>query len=239
MASATTRPGSRRPGGAAERERLFDTLGRVAAMIQQLLGASCEVVLHDFADLEHSIVCIEGNVSGRSLGGAATDLLLSKVRDGGTDGDLHNYTTSLPGGRLTKSGSVFLRDESGKAYGAFCVNLEISQLIRFRKLLDGLISSADGDDVSEMLSDDIHETLQELVAEALYDLGEDVPLMSRESKVALVARLEQKGAFQVKRSMPIVADLLGLSRATLYNYLREARAGDGPAPAALNGRGRP
>ena len=49
--------------------------------------------------------------------------------------------------------------------------------------------------------------------------------MSREEKVSLVGRLADKGIFQVKKAVPVVADQLGLSRATVYNYLRDARNG--------------
>jgi predicted transcriptional regulator YheO len=37
-----------------------------------------------------------------------------------------------------------------------------------------------------------------------------------------MGRLSEKGVFQVKKAVPIIADMLGLSRATVYNYLREA-----------------
>ncbi len=47
--------------------------------------------------------------------------------------------------------------------------------------------------------------------------------MSREDKIDLIARLDEKGVFQVKKAVPILADQLSLSRATVYNYLSEAR----------------
>ena len=47
--------------------------------------------------------------------------------------------------------------------------------------------------------------------------------MSKEDKIDLVARLDEKGAFQVKRAVPLIEEELGLSRSTIYNYLTEAR----------------
>lgn len=206
-----------------EKATIFEILRQLAVALQRLFNPFCEVVIHDFTDLEHSIVCIEGNISNRSIGGAATDLLLARIKSGDTDDDLYNYLTSLPNGRLMKSNTIFLRDKSGEAYGAFCINFEISAFASFRTLLGNFIATEDPNDVSEMLSDNIHETIQSLISETLYDLGNGLPIISREDKVDFVARLDNKGIFQVKKAIPILADQLGLSRATVYNYLREAR----------------
>jgi len=199
----------------------FEALSRLALALQRLLHPLCEVVIHDFADLEHSIVFIAGNLTDRSVGGAATDLLLACVKNGETDKDLDNYLTSLPNGRIMKSSTIFLRDEAGHAYGAFCVNVDVTAFITFRKQLGAFLTVEEKGEVTELFSDDIRETIEAMIAETMYEIGDSQPLLSRESKVKLVARLSEKGAFQVKKAVPIVADLLGLSRATVYNYLRE------------------
>ena len=67
--------------------------------IAKLFTPYCEVVIHDFSDLERSIIHIDGNISGRKVGGGATDLLLTQARNGDTVRDFHNYQTSLPNGR--------------------------------------------------------------------------------------------------------------------------------------------
>jgi predicted transcriptional regulator YheO len=198
-------------------------MSQLARGMRILFDPFCEVVVHDFADLEHSIVCLEGNITGRSIGGAATDLLFEKATVGDTDEDLHGYLTSLSGGRVMKSSTIFLRDSHGKAYGAFCVNFEITAFFRFQKLLSSFVATEDRGGVSELLTDNLHTTLQAMVAETLHEMGDTPSLLTREDKIELIQRLHGKGAFQVKKAVPIMADLLGLSRATLYNYLREAR----------------
>jgi predicted transcriptional regulator YheO len=205
----------------------FAMLKPLAAAITRLWSPFCEVVLHDFRDLEHSIVHIEGDISHRRVGGAATDLLLQCVQRGETSQDLHNYLTSLPDGRLMKSSTIFLRDASGFAYGAFCINLEITQFIQFRRLLGDLTATEERESLSEHFADDIATTLQTMIAETMYELDKQTPLMTREDKVELIGRLDAKGAFQVKKAVPLLADQLGLSRATLYNYLSEARGQNG------------
>lgn len=206
----------------SDRRATLAVLEQIAVALRHLFEPYCEVVIHDLADYEHSIICLEGNLTGRKIGGAATDLLLAKASNGETDDDLYNYLTSLPGGRRMKSATVFLRDEDGHAYGAFCVNFDISQFLSMREQLTRFLAADDGD-IVETFSDDIEETIHNLVEETRYEMGQTHPLMSRDEKIALVARLADKGVFQVKKAVPIVADQLGLSRATVYNYLREAR----------------
>lgn len=211
--------------GEVERAMVFPVLQHTATALHRLLAPFCEVVVHDFRDFEHSIIHIDGNITNRQVGDAATDLLLTKASLGDTDEDLYNYLTSLPGGRLMKSCTIFLRDETGKAYGAFCINFDISAFANMRQTLNHFLATEEKVDVSENFANDIEETIQAVLTETLYELGQQLPLMSREEKVSLVGRLADKGIFQVKKAVPIVADQLGLSRATVYNYLRDARNG--------------
>jgi predicted transcriptional regulator YheO len=199
----------------------LDLLKQIAAGVQKLLGSQCEVVIHDFSDLEQSIVHIEGNVTGRSIGGAATDLILSQVRQGNTKQDVYNYQTYLPSGRTMKSCTVFLHDDA-ETYGEFCINFDISAFSTFQQMLDEFMSTSD-DQVSETLLDDIQSTIHIVLMETVTEMGGNLPIMGRDEKLSLIARLDQKGVFQVKKSVPILASELNLSRSTIYNYLSETR----------------
>jgi len=209
--------------GMQDKVETLQLLRQLAIALRRLFSPFCEVVIHDFTDFEHSIVCIEGNVTNRQVGGAATDLLLAKASQGDTDEDLYNYLTSLPGGRLMKSCTVFLRDEGGAAYGAFCVNFDITAFVGMSKVMMSFVATEERGDVVETFSNDIEDTIHSIVADTLHELGQALPLNGRDEKIELIARLSEKGVFQVKKSVSILADQLGLSRATVYNYLREVR----------------
>ena len=60
------------------------------------------------------------------------------------------------------------------------------------------------------------------------ELGGQLGQLSREDKQRAVWLLEQRGAFTLRRSVEEVADALGVSRITVYNYLNALR--DEPAP---------
>lgn len=206
-----------------DKEAVFALLKQISVGIAKLYTPHCEVVIHDFSDLECSIIHMEGNISGRKVGGGATDLLLTHARNGDTVRDFHNYQTSLPNGRNMKSCTMFLRDENGAAYGAFCINLDISTFAGIHRSLGEFLALDAGSEVSETLSDDIQRTIHSILREAVNNLGIELPIMSKDDKIDLIARLDEKGAFQVKRAVPLIAEELGLSRSTIYNYLAEAR----------------
>jgi predicted transcriptional regulator YheO len=222
---------TRQARGTQSKVESFRLLRQLAVALRRLFSPFCEVVIHDFTDFEHSIVCIEGNITNRRVGGSATDLLLAKASQGDTDEDLYNYLTSLPGGRLMKSCTVFLREESGAAYGAFCVNFEITAFVSMHKVMANFVATEERGDVVETFANDIEDTIHAIVADTLYETGQTLSLMGRDEKVELIARLADKGVFQVKKSVSILADQLGLSRATIYNYLRDARLTTTPSQA--------
>jgi predicted transcriptional regulator YheO len=208
---------------ALKKAATFNLLRRVAAGIERLFAPHCEVVIHDFSDLEHSIVHLEGGLSDRSVGGAATDLILKRVRGGDAAQDLHCYRTELPNGRSLKSSTIFLDNDKGEVYGAFCVNYDMSAFVGIHKTLSAIINTETEGDVSEALTDDINETIGAIIAETINEMGDSGPFLGRNDKITLIEKLDQKGVFQVKKAISILADQIGCSKATVYNYLREAR----------------
>ena len=201
---------------------IFAQLKSLARVIQEAVGQNCEVLIHDFTDLEHSIVCIEGNVTGRTVGGSITDLGLAKIRAGETTENLYNYTTYTDDGRTLRSCSAFLCDEHGNAFGALCINVDITPFLAFQHILQDYCKREEADNVNESFVDDIGEMLKAMFEEAVFEIGRPPSHMSKQEKVELVTMLDSKGAFQVKKAVSFVAGRLGVSRYTIYNYLNEA-----------------
>jgi HTH domain len=66
--------------------------------------------------------------------------------------------------------------------------------------------------------------LGRMIAGVEAELGAPLADLSREGKQRAVRLLEARGAFQLRKSVEDVADALGVSRFTVYNYLN-AEAG--------------
>jgi predicted transcriptional regulator YheO len=71
-----------------------------------------------------------------------------------------------------------------------------------------------------------------MIAAILSDMRKTPATMNRDEKMEVVARLEERGAFLVKRSAEQVAEALDLSRFTVFSYLKEIRRQGGGGSAA-------
>lgn len=61
--------------------------------------------------------------------------------------------------------------------------------------------------------------LDRLIEQVETELGGRLALLSRSDKQLAVRLLDERGAFTLRRSVDDVADVLGVSRITVYNYL--------------------
>jgi hypothetical protein len=69
----------------------------------------------------------------------------------------------------------------------------------------------------------LHGALDRLIEQVEHELGGKLPALSREDKQEAVRLLDDRGAFLLRRSVELVADALGVSRITVYNYLNAIR----------------
>jgi predicted transcriptional regulator YheO len=201
------------------REQVIALCRQTAKTIVETFGDICEVVIHDFADIEHSVVHIEGNVTNRSVGAGPTDLLLKAVRSGRTEQDLYGYTGTTLDGKALRSSSMFLRDEAGYVFGAFCINVDVTQFQRLNAWTAQMIGSTTTAEASETFTSDLVEVLEVMLAETAMEIGVPLAHMNRAQKIRLVQALQERGGFQIKKAVTVVAERLGVSRFTVYNYL--------------------
>jgi hypothetical protein len=66
---------------------------------------------------------------------------------------------------------------------------------------------------------DLHDALDRLVADIERQLGGPLRELAREDKRRAVRLLDERGAFVLRKSVEHVAERLGVSRFTVYNYL--------------------
>jgi hypothetical protein len=65
----------------------------------------------------------------------------------------------------------------------------------------------------------LHGALDRLIDSVERELGGSLPSLSREDKQRAIRLLDQRGAFTLRRAVEDVADAMGVSRITVYNYL--------------------
>ncbi|MUK87490.1 hypothetical protein GMD78_03630 [Ornithinibacillus sp. L9] len=204
---------------------IFDHAIRTADMMVNMFGPRCEVAVHDFSDLERSLIHIAGNVTSREIGSPITDLVLKELRKNHEDiKDIPNYQTQTKEGNILKSTTVFLRDEHNKIIGALCTNYDISLLMEFSGEIDRFIDFQQEKNPSETFFNSVQDVTHEMVHQVLQRFKKAPSQMSMEEKVECVSELDKRGTFLIKGATEYVAHVLGVSKFTIYNYLNKIRS---------------
>ena len=209
-------------------KHIFQMMKSLADGIAKMFGNSCEVVIHDFTDLEHSVVYVAGSVTKRSIGAPLTNLVLGALRVYGEEvPDLIGYRAATPDGREIKSSTIFTRDSSGRLIGCFCINLDLTGFRAGQLALNDLLLTVDPNSVgclgSEEFADNVSTLARSLLERAMERLDKSPGDLTREERLALISELEEKGLFLVKGTVEEVAALINTSKHTVYRYLDQIR----------------
>ena len=201
----------------------------VVDAIAGTFGSNCEVVLHDFSKPHQSIIKIaNGHVTNRAVGGPITDLGLSFIeRHMGTKDILVGYPTQTKNGTKLKSTTVFIRNSKGKIIGALCINIAISTYLSMKNMIEELCSTttlsneAAEDKSPEKFENSVDVLINELIDEAVNEIGKPVAQMEKKDKLRILGHLKKKGLFLIKGSAKRVSQELAVSLPTIYKYLEE------------------
>jgi predicted transcriptional regulator YheO len=206
----------------SEKEYLLKFVSRLSQALGQALGKHCEIVVHDFNSLESSIIAIaNGTLTGRKVGDTL-DALGFQLLKTHPASDLINYSAKTKDGKQLRSSSIFLRDEKGEIFGSLCINVDISALLQAQEWVQAALGTTTSA-IDEHFERTVDEVLETLIQKAVSSTGKKMADLAREDKVAVVAYLEAKGAFLIRYSVERVAELLGMTKYTIYNYLDEIR----------------
>jgi predicted transcriptional regulator YheO len=201
-------------------EHLVHELEKIAVALGRMFPGLCEVVLHDLRDPQHAIRAIENNLSGRRTGDSATELGLARIADPQYPSVIQNYPNRFPDGRPAKSTSIGIKNSAGDYIAALCLNLDVSVLSPVTLALSNLVATdtEHRDQPLETLRDRNARELRQAVEALAAERGGTPRSLGRDAKKALVRQLHRDGYFDSRDAAQAIADLLGVSRATVYNY---------------------
>ncbi|AEH51401.1 helix-turn-helix transcriptional regulator [Pseudothermotoga thermarum] len=196
-----------------------------------MLGPDYEIVLHDVSDPEHSVIAIEnGHVTGRTVGSPLTDFglyLLKSPKFKDVD-YIANYMTTTSDGRILKSTTIFIRDESGKIIGFLCINFDTTKLSICKQMIDQALTFQTLEELTgaehESFAKKVDELLLEVIDEVKKKTGKPLRFATKEEKIEVIRKLDEKGFFLLKGAVEALAKEMGNSKFTIYAYLREARS---------------
>jgi predicted transcriptional regulator YheO len=203
-------------------DAILNALKQIVPGLAATFGRSCEVVLHDYRQGEHSVVAVAGEVTGRHVGGALSEIGLRMLARGAEAGDELNYVTRTDSGRTVKSSTMPLRDDAGRLFGAMCVNLDVTALRQVSDML-GELAGLTPPAATTTFTDDFEEVVEAVVRAEELALAKPVDSLTRQERLHLLKALDVRGIFTVRGAAPKIAARLGISRASLYSDLAECR----------------
>ncbi|MEU6772342.1 PAS domain-containing protein [Streptomyces sp. NPDC046759] len=195
---------------------------KIAVALGRMFPGLCEVVLHDLRNPDHAIRAIENNLSGRQVGDSATELGLARIEDPDYPSVIQNYPNRFPDGRPAKSTSIGIKNLAGEYIAALCLNLDVSVLSPVTLALSNLVATDTEyrEQPLETLRDRYARELRQTVEAHAAERAATPRSLSRDDKKALVRQLQRDGYFDSRDAAQTIADLLGVSRATVYNYAK-------------------
>ncbi|RPI90016.1 MAG: hypothetical protein EHM32_12005 [Spirochaetales bacterium] len=193
--------------------------------IAELFGRNCEVVLHSFENMAHSVMKIaNAHITGRKIGSPITDLGLNALRESfAINRDIvGSYFTRTETGKLFKSITILIRNHKNDPIGMLCVNIDVSAplidfLADFTPELSGKQLAVEH--FHTEIGDMVHASLNECVSQ----FGQMKGISASERNRMIIAELARKGIFDIKGAIDIVAGEIGVSKYTIYHYLREVK----------------
>ncbi|ALV41396.1 DNA-binding protein [Pseudarthrobacter sulfonivorans] len=204
-----------------EAEHLLKELDKITIALGRTFPGLCEVVLHDLRDPLHTVRTIENNISGREPGDSATELGIARIHDPGFPEVLQNYSNTFPDGRAAKSTSVGIKDSNGNYIAALCLNVDVSMLGALSHTFAALVRTDEqAPIVEESLRPKSLEDIRAFIADYAAQRGLTPLSLDQSASRELTKKLRDNGFMDIKKSIPTVSETLGVSRATIYNYLK-------------------
>ncbi len=208
-----------------DKECCLQNLQSLADAIVAMFGRNCEACVHDLTSLHSSLVYIRGEVTHRLPGAPATDLLVKMINSQAEKGDVHSYRTISSEGRSLKSTTTLIRDGKGRAIAAFCINFDTTEFYNAGQALLPFLHPEIGTPPSaETFAHSAGETMEALFHNAVREIGKHQTTMNVDEKKRLIAALDADGLFQFKGAVEQVAKMMGITRFTVYNYLKRVRS---------------
>ncbi|KKO54187.1 helix-turn-helix transcriptional regulator [Paenibacillus sp. DMB20] len=187
------------------------------------LGDASEIVLHSLEDYQHSVVHIaNGHHTGRELGAPITNLALQMLNEikRSNSKQAISYFTRSKNNRLMKSSTIAIRGEGGKIIGLLCINMNMDE--SFFDFLQAFMPQPDietrgqqeyfASSVEDMILETIERTIESV------DSSPDISYANRNKHI--IGLLHDRGVFNMRDAVTIVANALKITKHTVYMHLR-------------------
>ena len=205
-----------------DKNEAYEFLYRVAEAISLTFGKNCETIIHEMNGQHiRNLAIFNGHVSNRKAGSTLSIYGKDTSKDDGSgsqnlDLDYLNQQV-ITNGKQIKSTTIHMRGSD--FHYALGINYDITVLSQMQRVMDGL-TAVEGELSTRLFISDQPE-IAEIFDGCLESFNMPVHLMKKGDRLELVRLLRDKGVFHIQKSVPYVAERMGVSKFTVYNYLNE------------------
>ena len=199
---------------------LLEPYKALVPFLAELLGESCEILLHDISQPKHSVIAIaNGFHTGRKVGSPFTDLAIKIMEEKAYV--KRDYLANYNGRSKNKNfvSSTFFIKHEGKVIGLLCINRNMDAMTELDLVLQKLKKAYN-------LEGALDDTDESMVASEMRAVGVPPERMTREEKGTVIRNLMNAGIHQMKGAVVEIARQLHLSEPTVYRYIKREKGED-------------
>ncbi|QOT00077.1 PAS domain-containing protein [Brevibacterium sp. JNUCC-42] len=215
----------------------------LVTFIASIVGKHSEVVLHDLSEQETSIIAIEnGQISGRTIGDAPTNLVLQVLQDKTylKKEFIANYKAYGKNGKVFRSWSYFIKNQVNELIGVLCINSDVEHFEKAKEWIDSFLHVEEKEQGQELdqavrrelehLPEHLHGQVEDVLASMIHQTMMHIPTpperMTVQEKMDIVKQLYHQGVFQLKGGVHAISKQLKSSEPTIYRYLQKIKEED-------------
>ena len=215
-----------------KKEEILQFYINLIDFLADFLGTDYEIVLHDVESVEKSIIYIRNNFSGRKIGGSITDLGLRVLKEKKNISENYyvNYNSKTADGRILRSATYFIHDDSEKLIAMLCINMDVTKpkfiLDYLENIIEGEVKTGDepaekvaSAGVTETLVDSVEDLAYQMISDVISKYSVPVARMTLNEKKEIIFELDKKGFFLIKGTVKTVSKRLDLSETTVYRCI--------------------
>lgn len=188
--------------------------------ISKLFYPNVEVVMHDL--VSKKLVHISNAFSKRRVG----DPMINDIKDLSSlkEDWIGPYDKTNDDGKKLKAVSTIIRDAQNTPIGMICINYNIDSMENLFESLKGFLNVNDNTKSPPVLfSQNWKEHTNQTVERYLKEKNISISGLSTIEKKELVFYLNEEGIFEIRNVVTYLCSILNISRATIYNWLKEKK----------------
>jgi len=194
--------------------------------LSKYFGNGYEIVLHSLEDCDHAAIkVINGYHTGRSEGAPITDLavsMLTQLRDSPAENaNGIVYFSKNRNGEPLKSTTIPILGDKNRIIGLLCINFYLNT--PFQSIVENYTPSATATESYEQYSETFDGMIEKTVSRIREEVFASQEILFDNKHKEIIRILSDQGIFKIKGSVQRVADLLSISKNTVYLHLRHIK----------------